>query len=353
MDLSLLIIDKHQFGYLTDVYEWCKYLRKNYKVTVLSADVGEEKIDLSEIKVDLVNFKVPKPIRIFTFLWKAFWYISSFKGIIIIEYFQGCSILKRLFPKKKMLLDIRTLSVSPDTKHRNRYNNQLIKDCKYFEQISAISEGVIRQIGLKNIHLLPLGANCISSAKKIYSDGLRLLYVGTFQWRNIEQTLYGIKLFVEKYPYISISYDLVGTGEIGQVENLKLLAQELDIDEFVTFHGAVPYTKLTPFFDKANIGISYIPITSYYDHQPPTKTFEYILSGLFCVATETSENVKLITAANGILIKDTPESFMAGLEIYLKQMNSIEECKIRDSLSYGTWESIIHNRLLPILKDFA
>lgn len=39
----------------------------------------------------------------------------------------------------------------------------------------------------------------------------------------------------------------------------------------------------------------YVPITDYYEYQPPTKTFEYVLSGLLCLATATSSNKEVIT----------------------------------------------------------
>jgi len=42
----------------------------------------------------------------------------------------------------------------------------------------------------------------------------------------------------------------------------------------------------------------------YYDCQPATKTFEYILSGMVCIATSTYENKKLINNINGVLCND-------------------------------------------------
>lgn len=41
-------------------------------------------------------------------------------------------------------------------------------------------------------------------------------------------------------------------------------------------------------------------MTEYYDSQPPTKTFEYALSGLYVLATKTRENEKVITNDNGV-----------------------------------------------------
>lgn len=65
---------------------------------------------------------------------------------------------------------------------------------------------------------------------------------------------------------------------------------------------------LEPYFEQANVGISFVPMTDHYDAQPATKTFEYSNSGLYVLGTATTENKKSIDN-NGVLIQDTPESF--------------------------------------------
>lgn len=40
---KILIIDKHQFGYLTDSYKWSEYLCRKYKVNVVCFDTGQKK----------------------------------------------------------------------------------------------------------------------------------------------------------------------------------------------------------------------------------------------------------------------------------------------------------------------
>ena len=347
---KLLIVDKHQFGYLTDVYQWCKYLSPIYDITVVSADVGEPKFSFPGVKVFLVNFKLPRTIRALLFILTALIYVAICNGVILVEYFQDCSILKKIFRWKKMMVDVRTLSVSPDKRHRNSYNKRLQKDLKAFDEVIAISKGVIKQIDIPNVHLLPLGADSISMIKKTYNDELKLLYVGTFRWRNLEDTIEGVRIFHESNPTVKISYDMVGTGEPGQLERLKLLAKNLGLERIVTFHGQIPYTELKPFFDKCNIGISYVPMTDYYDCQPPTKTYEYILSGLFCIATATTSNRELITRDNGLLIKDNAKDFSFGLERYLKIKNNLNDTLIRQSLADSTWERIVSDKLFPILE---
>lgn len=83
-----------------------------------------------------------------------------------------------------------------------------------------------------------------------------------------------------------------------------------------------------------------MPITEYYQGQPPTKTYEYIKSGLFTIATATSANCKIITSENGFIIKDNASSFADGLDFVFKNRCKINSTKIRESLSNVNWSGI-------------
>lgn len=348
MKQNLLIINKEQFGYLTDAYYWCKYLRDEYCITFLCFNSGKKKIFMDNIDVKYVPYKGNKTIRGIVFIIISIFYIFRFQGKIIIEYFEHCEILKRVFPWKKMLLDIRTLSVLPDKKEREKKNLALINTCKYFDKIAAISQGIKENINLRNISILPLGADCISNHQKDYTK-LQLLYVGTFSGRNIEDTIEGVALFHNKYPNADIFYDIIGFGFHGEEYTYKNLVNNLSLNSIIKFHGKIPHSELKPFLDKDNIGVSYIPITDYYNYQPPTKTFEYALSGLFVIATATHANKEVVNNDNGILIDDTALAFAEALEeIYLRQV-TINEDKIRKSLLCFSWNNIVNGTLKPLL----
>jgi nucleoside-diphosphate-sugar epimerase len=67
------------------------------------------------------------------------------------------------------------------------------------------------------------------------------------------------------------------------------------------------------YFDIHNIGVSYIPMLKCFDNQPPTKTFEYLLSGMPVIATATNANKDIINDVNGVLINDNSEEVYNGL----------------------------------------
>src|SRR5690554_1812495 len=146
MRKNLLIIIREQFGYHTDYYKYCEYLRDEFDVTYLCFDSGFKKLKMDKVNVKYVSAKGSKVFRGVRFIAIALLAIARFKGIVFIHYFKKCQILKQIFPKKKMILDIRTLSISPDNNIRTKYDNQFKKATKYFNLITIISEGLRRKI---------------------------------------------------------------------------------------------------------------------------------------------------------------------------------------------------------------
>ena len=112
----------------------------------------------------------------------------------------------------------------------------------------------------------------------------------------------------------------------------------------------LPHFELQPFFDSCNIGISYVPVTDYYNHQPVTKTYEYIMSGLVCLGTGTYENEIVINENNGVLCADNPESFARALKKISMNRGKYISTTIRNTIKNHTWESIVKTKLLPVLE---
>lgn len=348
---SILIIHKMQFGYLTDVYKWCQYLCDEYDITVVSLNRGFPTMSIDGVRVVEVCGK-NYYFRGISFLIRCIVEILKSKGIIILCYFNEVPILRRIFPKKKMILDVRTLSINEDEKHRKNYNSKLEALLSRFSQITVISEGVKSVLGEKacNASIVPLGAE-LGKTGINKSNNPRLLYVGTLCNRRIEDTINGLKIFIDNNPNVDILYDIIGDGADGDLQKLCDLVQELNLKKYVTFHGRIPNDKIGPFLEKANVGVSYVPITDYYEYQPPTKTFEYVLSGLLCLATSTYSNKELINESNGFLIQDNPESFAKGLEYCCKKITNYNPELVKETLLEYTWENIVNNKLRPVLDS--
>ena len=352
---ELLLIHLTQFGYHNNAYNYCKYLKDDYNITFICQDAGKKKISLNNVKVIYIPTFPNRRNVLYSILRNLLWnmivslHIFISKGIVFVFYYKHSSYLKKIFKHKKMVLDIRTLGVTKDEAQNNKFNSELLKTANLYDVITILSHGMVENLNLvhKSINVLPLGANVISTVHKDYSR-LRFLYVGTLTGRDIHKTLEGLYLFRQNHSDLDIQYDIVGDGVC--YKELKQQCTKLNLDDIVTFHGRIPNTELKRFFDSNSYGISFVPKTSYYDNQPVTKTFEYALSGLYVIATSTSENKKVITEDNGMLIKDDSHSFKNALEYVYKNNKNINEKAIRDSLLDYSWENIVVNKLKPILN---
>lgn len=346
---KILIIDKHRFGELTDSYKWCMYLKAEYLVTIVcfASSITQ---NCDGLKLKACPMLKNRIIRGIVFLLTAIWHILWHRGAIIVIYFEKCHILKRLFSSRKMLLDIRTLSIAKNPLTREIQDEKIRHTCILYDYVTAISSGVANKINLpqKKINILPLGADIISKQPKQYSL-LKLLYVGTFNGRNIEDTINGIAIFCKKHPEIHLTYDIIGDGHNNELEIFKKLINQYNLENIIKLHGRLSPVRLKPFFDSCNVGISYIPITDYYNFQPPTKTFEYALSGLYTIATATEANKEIINDNNGMLINDSAEAFANAIEAILSK-NNFDEIAIRNSLIKYNWKEIVSTILSPIIS---
>lgn len=347
---KILFINNNQFGYSTDYFKYCEYLKNRYDITYLCFDKNMERVELENVNIKYVSYSGNKIIRGIRFYIYVLITIFFFKGFIFISYFPGFEYIKILLPWKRMHIDIRTLSVNKDEKKRKLQDSKIKKTVKIYDSVSAVSKGVINKMkSTKKIYLLPLGADIISESDKKF-DSMHLIYVGTLVGRDIIKTVKAVDLFVKKHKDITLRYDIIGVGEY-ENDIINKYIKNHNLSEIVITHGRVQHGKLKPYFDKSNIGVSFIPITDYYDCQPPTKTFEYAFSGLYTIATKTSANMEIITNDNGVLINDTIQDFCASLEYIMEHKHTFSSKLIRSSVDGFSWKNIIENYLVPIIES--
>lgn len=352
MKPKLLIIDPHPFGTIVDTLKWCEYASRVFDVTVVCFDSGVSPADDS-IKLKKVKNTGSRAVKGARFMLHAIKEIAGFKGAVFIEYFPHCDVLKSLFPRKRMHVDFRTLSISAVESDRNAYDSALFKACRRFDSVSTLSKGLIENVPLSDVRYLPLGADVISPAEKIYDESLRLLYVGTFNNRDLHKTIEGLAIFIASHPGVTVHYDIVGTGLDEAVKSVVRAVGKAGLQDTVTLHGRIPHYGLAPFYEKANIGVCFVPMKDYYKYQPPTKTFEYIRSGLYCIATDTPENRSIVSPRTGCLIMDTPDDFAKALEKYLEVRPQLSFAEISGSLDEHSWGNIVEKYFIPIVNNLT
>lgn len=349
---KLLIISKGQFGYHTDIYKWCEYLRDEYNIELITFD-GKAKVTMENVNVHYVSNTGNRTLRGIRYVLTCLWHILFFKGIIFVCYFKECRILKWCFPKRKMYLDIRTLNVNANENIRKREDALIKKATELYDFVTIISEGTRDKIEIhkEKSAILPLGADTVSTVNKSF-DSIRMMYVGTLYNRDIHKTIVGLNILLKKDNSLKIHYDIIGNSPGNELADLRTLVKKYKLEEYVTLHGYVQHSQLKSFFDKCNVGVSFVPITEYYEHQPATKSFEYILSGLYTIATSTYCNKEIITQENGILINDTPESFAESIEYILQNRVKLNSDVIRNTLQEYKWENLVNKYLKPVLEKY-
>lgn len=348
---NLIIVYPNQFGYHTDSYKYCQYLPSEYQITYICFDQGFERLTLPNVDVIYVPYNIGKFKRLIAYFQTIFKTCNSHPDNILFTIQFKFSFLIGMFAKSKLkILDYRTGDLNNNPLKRWFYNRCMWFDALFFQRVSVITEGLRKLLWLsKKTAILPLGADVISVEKKNF-ETFHLLYVGAILHRNIFQTIEGFSLFKEKYQLVNIQYTIIGFGNESDIELLNQYIKRFKLEESVFYLGRKKVTELTSFFNQCNIGISYIPLKPYYQHQPATKTFEYALSGLYTIATNTYENQQVIDDSNGVLCNDNPEAFAQALGKAYENRLKINEQQVRDSLKHYHWKAIVERDLVPLFN---
>ena len=79
--------------------------------------------------------------------------------------------------------------------------------------------------------------------------------------------------------------------------------------------------------------------------------FEYGLSGMPIVATNTTANSEVINISNGILCDDTAEGFYLALKELEKTIHKYSSSNIRKSFQKYHWKKIVEEKLLIHIQE--
>lgn len=350
MKMKLLFINPGQYGHYAGYYHYCQILRHQYSIDFVCLDEGFEKVGDRETNIYYVDAgKVNWRINFFKYVQRI-----DFKNydFVFITYFKGVSFLRFFSVPYHSVLDIRTGNLAKNRIIR-KLNNTLIKlETSTFKYTSILSHSLADKLGFTNYFYLPLGSVEIDQSEKKYQE-IKLLYVGTLFKRNIHQTVEALNKFYEYCPEANFSYDIIGHGSEDDIEKLTSLISKYSLEKKIKFHGRIQYQDLWKFYKTSSYGLSYIPQTDYFDCQPATKTYEYILSGLVCIATRTKENIAAINNENGILIDDNPDSLFEVLKQIMKGQHNFNCEKVKNSLVNHKWPEIIKNNFIPMIEKVS
>ena len=109
---------------------------------------------------------------------------------------------------------------------------------------------------------------------------------------------------------------IVGDGDLRP--RLERVAAELELDDSVEFTGLVDREEIPSHLRRAAIGIAPLKDDVALKYAIPTKTYEYMASGLPIVATGRGEIERLIDeSGSGVMIENDPEALAATFDALL------------------------------------
>ncbi len=353
---KILFISVNQYGYNTDLYKYSDYLSDDYDVFYLSIFSSMPKTENSKVSITYINRPKSGMLGRLKLVFKSISFIRQIKpDYVFVKYFASCSLIKMLSNIKGLIVDIRTATIDVNPRIRRIKDKVLSLEVNQFKHISVISSGLIETLKLdrEKCFVLPLGADKLISKQKDVKKCMNLLYVGIFDQRNIEDTINGFALFYYKYKnIIPCQYTIIGYSYRKEYEESVIKTIEAsNLQNIVRYVGRKNHNELKQYFECHNIGVSYIPLRDYFQHQPPTKTYEYIQNGLICLATETFENSKVINSANGVLISDGPEAFRRGLEEIYANIDKYDSKDIMKHSEQYNWRKIVNDVLKKKLES--
>jgi hypothetical protein len=350
----LLVINGSQFGYSAGHYYYCKYLKDEFIIEYVTYDRGFNKLSLPNVKVNYVPFVRGKLKRTFDFLFSSIRISRTTKpDVLFVVYFDFCFILSLFCFGKLKVLDIRTGSLNPNRIMRQVENKILHLQSFFFNKNITLSESLrqVLRIPISKTLVLPLGAEVYYKGEHDFTK-LKLLYVGTLDGRRITDTIDGLNIFLKEHNQFKnlISYHIVGFASFDLINTIKKKISDYNLQEIVSFEGIKTQVEIAKYFAQCNIGVAYVPVTEYYNVQPMTKIVEYVLSGLFTIATNSYENNRIINQNNGLLCFDNAQSFSESLEQCSKYRYTYNSNLIRATLKGYEWEVLVRDHLCKFLR---
>ena len=350
--MKINLLTKDQFGYHTDLYMYAKYLSREHDVKVFCLNQGHEKVTLGAVEV-VYSFHKIKVLRLFRLL-KTFAENGKGSDVALLKYFPGCSLATLFVTRSRLVLDIRTLSVSDHSLSRHLENAILRLEMLAFHRFNVVSKELAEKLKLKKYRIVGLGAEI---ARRANSDAnfkrktsIRMLYVGTLHNRAIETLILGLHQFTQARPANPYFLRIVGSGYRGEELKMRKLVESLNLTSKVTFGGYLRGEALEKEFREADLGIVQVPNKSYFEYQPSTKLYEYWAHGLPVLASNYPMNQSLVREGAGLIYEDTPDGFAKILFKLCDDDLNFEAMVINRLASQREWSRIVHHELMPAIS---
>jgi glycosyltransferase involved in cell wall biosynthesis len=286
-------------------------------------------------------------------------------ALIHVYAFVGAGLLPWLAGRHRAhwLYDCQTSAIKPPLLW---LQNALIRvESWSYDVITVLSEG-IRDIvfgpSAAVEAIVPLGADFdyfrpqrpqqyLREKYGISPDAPVLTYCGTLDHNRHMDKLISAFSFTSTHAPDAV---LLIIGDGSALEELKRQARDLNLARRIVFTGLIPYSDIPAHLSITTIALAFVVTDSRFQHQPPTKTVEYLAQGLPVIATDTTGNRMFIQDnVNGVLSGDSAEAYGQAMLRLLQQPERrahLVACA-RDSVRNFDWSNIVRTRVIPIYEE--
>jgi hypothetical protein len=346
---KILIIFNGPINSITDLKNYIFFSNEIYNIYYigyngisLSSDVDNVNI----ISLDGNGSGFLGRIKLFLRLVKSLSIIKP--DVIYIPYFLGCSIF-RIF-HKKCILDIRSSTIHLSGFIRFVKNRIMLFESLFFKYRFVISAEVNDYIGfVGNYDVVPIGSSAFGYSIKKFNK-VSLLYVGTFHLRNLSIFIEALSIVYNSTDFDFDKFTIIGFGSEDEISLINYSIEKSNLANKIFFLGEIRPPEIFSYFKNHNVGVSFVPNNAYFYYQPPTKTCEYLMSGMAVMATPNSLNHKLIDSSNGVIFEDTVEGCIKGLEKLYNSLSLYKSASIVDNPNLYTWDKVVNLFFIPSVE---
>lgn len=371
--MRILLVTTNQFGYLVDYHRYYTYLKKNgHEVKFISFDYKREKIEGENPDVIYVPKIKNKAKKHFQFMKTI---VDAEKKYnfdrIMIHVFPLISLLSLFIKKEKIHVDIRTVSIHKK-EYKRKFFDFLIQFATRVYKTSSITDAAAKKIGIREYKLLPLGGAYFGTQQNgtaendkyrhIFESGdFIILYVGTLTKRRIIDCVKGFHHYITKHPGAKARFVIIGTAGGNEISEINEYSEKHGLQNLVYTLGYIPQTRLSYFFNHSDCGISFTPLTQFYQLQPNTKTYEYLVNGIPVIGTATLDNIQILESSKvpcGVIIKDNPEEVEEAIGKMIDNRHLYKKEDIAREFNRFEWDNLFDVYLgdvllLPKIKETA
>lgn len=170
---------------------------------------------------------------------------------------------------------------------------------------------------------------------------LQLLYVGSVQKDRGRDVMLEAVAVVNKINKI-VHLTIVGAND-GQIKICKEIIKKLGAENDVSIHGRVSGIKVPNFMANADVGLCIWDNLPWYQFNPPTKLFEYLVAGLPVMASNIKTHTQYIKDdVNGVIFEYNSVSLAKSIKRLWQNRADLLQMKqhaVNDSTVY-LWHNI-------------